>query len=717
LQILSSRQFRGGAKAARLLAAVAALVLVFGAGVARAQQSDEKSPQAGQADVEARPQPGAPGNFRFPAHATHYDVDVTLHPAEQTISAKAKIDVTADSPTRTLLFELHRDLKITAVKDTKGKAMEFDRAPDNPLNLRVNLPEALGSGGTSTLTIEYAGPVSLPEDSPARGVRLASVDANGGYLLLPSRWFPLTNYPTNRYSYMFRITVPDTFAVVGTGKAEAPTMVAASKDQPGLAVYAFHSERPEPGGTFVAGKLQLNPVKVEGFGIPVYTSPATQGTAQAYGTVLAHAITYFSDTFGGLPNRDMVMAQLPDGSLGEFAAPGLILIAERNWSAKPNAQVVSELAAEQWWNSSVLPATAQDVWLSDGLATYSSALFAEDVDGESGLRKALDDFAVGTLMYEDAAPIGQAQRLAMYSDEYKSVVESKGAIVFHMLHQELGDAPFRALLKEFYTKNEGKSVNLSEFEKMAEAKAATLPKKPAQAPVNLVSFFAQWLNSTGIPEFKMEYITYRVKKGFKVVGKISQDLDTFRMPVELKVDTEGNPEFKTIYVSGTATQFTIETFGRPKPNGITIDPNNNLLKATSKLRVRAAIARGEGLAAQGKFYEAIQEYQKALDLQGNNSLAHFRIGEAMFYQKNYQAAANAFRSSLDGDLDVSYKWVEVWSHIYIGKIYDLTGQRERAVNEYSRATHLGDDTGGAQAEAQKLLKKPYSEEQGQSAKS
>ena len=60
----------------------------------------------------------------------------------------------------------------------------------------------------------------------------------------------------------------------------------------------------------------------------------------------------------------------------------------------------------------------------------------------------------------------------------------------------------------------------------------------------------------------------------------------------------------------------------------------------------------------------------------------------------------------------AYKWVEVWSHIYIGKIYDLTGQRERAVNEYSRAQHLKDDTGGAQAEADRYLKKPYGEESG-----
>ena len=229
--------------------------------------------------------------------------------------------------------------------------------------------------------------------------------------------------------------------------------------------------------------------------------------------------------------------------------------------------------------------------------------------------------------------------------------------------------------------------------------------KLGDPPLNLVSFFSQWLNSTGVPEFTLQYIVYRTPKGFQVVGTVHQDLDTFRMPVEVKVDTEGNPELKKILVTGTTSSFSLETFGRPKPNGITIDPNNNLLKSSPRLRVRATIARGEALALLGKYYEAIQEYQRALDVQPTNSLAHFRMGEAMFYQKNYQAAANAFRSALGGDLDP--KWLEVWGHIYMGKIYDVLGQRERAVNEYSLAQHSKDDTAGAQEEATRYMQKPF----------
>ena len=165
---------------------------------------------------------------------------------------------------------------------------------------------------------------------------------------------------------------------------------------------------------------------------------------------------------------------------------------------------------------------------------------------------------------------------------------------------------------------------------------------------------------------------YRTPKGFKVVGKVHQELDTFRMPVEVKVETEGNPGNKENPGDrDDLFDFEIDTFGRPKPNGITVDPNNNLLKSSPRLRVRASVARGESFAQVGKYFEAIQEYQKALDVQPTFSLPHFRMGEAMFYQKNYQAAANAFRAALGGDRDP--KWTEVWGHIYIGKIYDLLG--------------------------------------------
>src|SRR5262249_15810176 len=101
--------------------------------------------------------------------------------------------------------------------------------------------------------------------------------------------------------------------------------------------------------------------------------------------------------------------------------------------------------------------------------------------------------------------------------------------------------------------------------------------------------------------------------------------------------------------------------------------------------------------------------QKALTIQPGRPLANFRMGEAFFYQKNYQAAANSFREALQTVPEPSEKWTEVWSHAYLGMIFDLLGQRERAVNEYSKCKQTNDNTGGAQTRCEQLLKKPYSE--------
>src|SRR5882724_13626403 len=89
-------------------------------------------------------------------------------------------------------------------------------------------------------------------------------------------------------------------------------------------------------------------------------------------------------------------------------------------------------------------------------------------------------------------------------------------------------------------------------------------------------FFIQSLESSGSPEFKLEYTVFRTPKGFRVVGKINQDLDTFRMPVDLRIETEGNPEDKRIEVTGTSSEFVVDTFGKPKT--VVIDPNNRVLR-------------------------------------------------------------------------------------------------------------------------------------------
>ena len=652
-----------------------------------------------------RAQTARPGAFL----AEHYDVSASLDTIGQTISAVAKVDFKAVEASSNVHVELHPNLSVSDVRSADGKSLSFDRDSQNPLILTVVLPAPVGAGGRATLTFTYAGILANEENSPVTGVRMASINKDGAYLLLPSRWFPLTNFPSNRYTATFRLNVPDTFAVAGSGKASAPTPVAAKPPLlGGRLLYTFQCDTAAPHGTFVAGNLQLNPKQAEGIDVAVYAPRSASANAQDFASDVARSTTIFSDVFGPLPQPDMTIIQLPDGTLHDFAAPGVLLLSRRMWDPKFGDRTIARLVASQWWGNSVLPATPGDVWISDGLARYSEAMYAEQNAGKEAGLKAVDEFAVGALMYEDAAPIAQAARLIPYTSDYHSVVVNKGAMIFHMVRAQMGDLAFKSLLHNFYTTYGGKSARNEDFETLAQ-QVAQASAKTGETPPNLQPFFAQWLNSTGVPEFTLEYVVYRTPQGFRVVGKIKQPLDTFQMPVELRIETEGNPETRTVDVTGTESSFTVETFGRPKPGGIKIDPNNVILKGSPTLRARAAIARGEEIAEQGRYFDAVAQYQKALAIQPGRPLANFRMGEAFFYQKNYQAAANAFREALQAVPEPSEKWTEVWAHIYLGKIFDLLGQRARAVNEYSKAKQTNDNTGGAQEEAERMLKKPYSE--------
>ena len=288
------------------------------------------------------------------------------------------------------------------------------------------------------------------------------------------------------------------------------------------------------------------------------------------------------------------------------------------------------------------------------------------------------------------------------------MVLNKGAMIFHMLRAQMGDVAFKSLLHDFYAKYAGKTATIDDFVNLAQQRVEA-SGKPGDAVPQLRGFFAQWLNSTGVPDFTIEYVVYRTKQGFRVVGKIKQPLDTFSMPVDMRIETEGNPETKTVDVLGTESSFTVETFGRPKPGGIKIDPNNVILKGSTALRARAAIARGEELAEQGRYYDAIGQYQRALSIQPDRPLANFRMGEAFFYQKNYQAARQRLpRSSADRPGAVGKVDRSLEPHLP-RQDFRSAGQRERAVNEYSKAKQTNDDTGNAQQVAESFLKKPYSE--------
>ncbi len=602
------------------------------------------------------------------------------------MKATAKVTFTATDNISAAVFELHNALKVESVKDAQNHVLSGERGPNATISIALASP--MSKGTSATFTFVYDGTLSGSEESPVEGLKVASIGDPISYLLYAGRWFPMVGYLTDRFTANIHVQIPAGYRVIGSGSTGSP------HDAGGMQQYEFNWTRSSFPGTIIAGKFN-EPVAVAGFpNVRVYLTDAHKQSGPEYAQTANKEFEFFGETFGESSTRLLNVVELPDDTLPAYWAPEIAAIAGARIADRNHFRLLANTMAHQWWGCMVTPATLNDAWITNGMSRYGELMYVERISGQAALQAAVLDISAGALAY-DTIPLTSAGRLDPFSPQFQSMTLEKGAMVFHMLRWELGEDNFLKTLRAIVTQYADKPIRTRDVEKVAEE----------QSQLQLTAFFAQWLDGTGAPQFLDKYTVYRLgnNKGFRTIGEIGQDLDLFNMPVELRVETEGKTEMKRVDVVGTDSQYVVDTFGRPRH--IAIDPDNWVLKNNPDLQVRVSILRGQQLVAEGDTTGALAEYQKALTANPNSSLASYRIGEVLFNQRNYQAAANAYRDALRGDDEP--KWTEVWSHIALGKIFDVTGQRDRAVNEYRQAVQTNDNTQGAVNEARRYLEKPY----------
>jgi hypothetical protein len=614
----------------------------------------------------------------------HYAIDAEINPRTQTLTANVKVRFTClDNDVSTASFELNNAFNVSRVTDDSGQQISASRSGQD-MAVRLSFPAPLPKGKATTVTFTYDGRLTGQEDSPVFGIKFGAIQNDIAYLMYPARWFPVNGYSVDRFSSDLHITVPSGYTVIASGTGSS---------QPSGGKTAFNFQYPKrsfPGSIAV---VQGDPVKVssEGVTTSIYFRQK-QNMANAYGEETGKVMSFLSSLYGLAPQANLTLVETEDGTPNGYSAPGIIFLSPRGIGNQVASRLLANQLAHQWWETLVSPIDRDHLWLENGSARYAELLWDDHDKGSAAMEQDLHDTYVEALTV-DNPPMIQAGRLDDYSPEYWALTAGKGAAVLNMLRTVIGKDNFDKLMSSFPEKYAWQSVSTADFRKLAEQISGQ----------NLQYFFVQWLESSGAPEFKMDYTVFRTQKGFRVMGKITQDLDTFQMPVDLKIETEGNPETKRIDVVGTSSEFTVDTFGKPKT--VTIDPTGAVLRWSPAMRVAVAIKRGEQYAAIGEFGDALKEYQKAIEVNRGSSLAHYRVAEVFFLQNNYQSAANEYREAINGDNDP--KWTTVWAHIKLGNIFDVSGQRERAVNEYNQALRTKDDTQGAQEEAAKYLKQPY----------
>ncbi len=223
--------------------------------------------------------------------------------------------------------------------------------------------------------------------------------------------------------------------------------------------------------------------------------------------------------------------------------------------------LIHELA-HHWWGDAVGPKTWKDIWLNEGFATYSEALYWEkqsDIRAlQSTLRSKFSMFPNGTL-YNPGNAL------------FSSLIYDKGAWMLHMLRREVGDEIFFKILRGYFKEYKYGNASTNDFKNFCEMTS----KK------NLDKFFDQWVyKGEGIIELDCIWSVQKEGEEFISTIKIKQlqkGYDIYKFPLDIKLisEKESESETSTTFVSGREVILKIKS--KYKPAELMLDPDGWLL--------------------------------------------------------------------------------------------------------------------------------------------
>jgi hypothetical protein len=169
---------------------------------------------------------------------------------------------------------------------------------------------------------------------------------------------------------------------------------------------------------------------------------------------------------------------------------------------------------------------------------------------------------------------------------YEAVIYSKGAWVFHMLREMLRqpatknpDARFMSLLQSLAEKYAGRALTTADLQH--EVEGVMTPSMDLEGDHSMEWFFDQWVRGTGIPRYRVEFITHKTEKGLVIRGKLFQSgvPRSFISPVPLYANIAGHHTYLgTVTTSGPETSFHFSASAAP--HKILIDPQMTILSST-----------------------------------------------------------------------------------------------------------------------------------------
>jgi len=329
--------------------------------------------------------------------------------------------------------------------------------------------------------------------------------------------------------------------------------------------------------------IEPNDIKAK-FRFETKLSPDGLAATQLYGKLGSHMWCEFF-----IPNYGWIPADAQGGTFGHQSNRMWIKWKGRDIQLGPNApQEESEGYGVNWValhkgradglnygvlniakirNSKVALSHHSDPFPANALATYpGNTLPSEGTENLRHWRQGVLSWPacyIRNLMPENL-------NLDQFYKDYPRTKDDRDAFICHTLRRQMGDEKFFELTDAYVDlrQKSGKAVPTSRFQELAEDISGQ----------SLGWFFNQWVNSTDLPRLKLEKAVVRKdKEGWQIQGRLLQlGETTFRLPIELAIDTKNGREMQRLWIDGKVVDFDFHK--QDEPRKLIVDPNYEVLK-------------------------------------------------------------------------------------------------------------------------------------------
>ena len=379
-------------------------------------------------------------------------------------------------------------------------------------------------------------------------------------------WFPCIDHPSDKATVQVTVTAPQKYDIVSNGVLAQTRFL-----RDGLKRTRWIERKPIPTYCIVLGAAEFSIARQPGVnGVPLawYSYPEDSGSAARNFSRTSSAVGYFSSLIGPYPYEKLAQVQATVRFDG-MENSSVIFYKESLFQETPTSEApLPHEIAHQWFGNSVTGSDWDQLWLSEGFATYFEALFCEHTDGPGALKQIMADHAKNLIFSKLARSqpvIDPAQTDLM--QKLNPATYQKGAWILHMLRGMLGDACFFRGIRRYYSLLAGGNASSRDFQNVMEAVSG----------ISLDAFFKQWLTQPGWPEYVLSWRWDQEAGAAEVIVRQQQATGLFDMAVDIAFETENGKEVRALRLAGAEQTYRIPLTSRPL--SIQLDPDGWLLKS------------------------------------------------------------------------------------------------------------------------------------------